>query len=252
MAKGLFGGMTDYSHQSFSDIISDLNEEKQRTIDFKNGIQEDIETLTKNSYWTEKVPFDFKSIIAYSLKHYNTAIFEFNDIAKDLNTEVKEHHIKRLIKIAKVAQEINVDIGKRWHNDYLNKEYGNDDFYKVERIYGDTRDMAVNLLDTANIAERLKDYLGKTNYSMKKNNPWISGSFYITIAIVIIIGLAVLSQMVHWSLLPIIIISGILIVVIVGVLQLKNDDRITDKSFVSLMTETFKSLPLINKSAKKE
>jgi len=252
MAKGLFGGMTDYSHQSFSDIISDLNEEKERTIDFKNGIQENIEILTKNSYWTKKVPFDFKNIIAYSLKHYNTAISEFNDIAKDLNTEVKEHHIKRLNKIAKVAQEINVDIGKIWHNNYLNKEYGNDDFYKVESIYGDTRDMAVNLLDTANIADRLEDYLGKTNSNMKKNNPWISGSFYLTIVIVAISGLAVLSQMVHWSLLPIIIISGILIVGIVGVLQLKNDDRITDKSFVSLMTETFKSLPLINKSTKKE
>ena len=112
--------------------------------------------------------------------------------------------------------------------------------------------MAVNLLDTANIAERLNDYIGKTNPNMKKNNPWISGTFYLTIVIVIITGLAVLSQSVHWTLLPIIIISSILIVSLVGILQLKNDDRITDKSFVSLMTETFKSLPLINKSKKKK
>ncbi len=28
MAKGLLGGMTDYNHQSFSDILYDLQEEK--------------------------------------------------------------------------------------------------------------------------------------------------------------------------------------------------------------------------------
>ncbi|NOZ35741.1 MAG: hypothetical protein GXO80_10645 [Chlorobi bacterium] len=249
MVKGIIGGMTDYNHQSFSEIINDLNKEKERTKDFKNRIEENVEILTKNSYWT-KVLVDFKNIIAYSLRHYDNAISEFEDIVKDLNIEVKEHHIRRLNKIAKVAQEINVDVGKIWHSKYMIEEYGNDDFYKLESIYRDTRDMAVSLLDTANIAERLNDYVGKTNYNRKKNNPWISGSFYLTIIIVAISGVAVISKMVHWSLLPIIIISGILIVGIVGVLQLKNDDRITDKSFVSLMTEIFKRLPLINKSTK--
>lgn len=29
MAKGIIGGMTDYSHQSFDDILTDLNEERK-------------------------------------------------------------------------------------------------------------------------------------------------------------------------------------------------------------------------------
>jgi len=162
-----------------------------------------------------------------------------------LRKEVKQHHIKRLYKIATVAQEINVDIGKIWHQQYHNKQYGNSDFSIIEDIYADTRNMAVNLLDMANIAERLNDYIGKTNPNMTKNNPWISGLFYLTVAIIVITGLAVLSNSVHWTLLPIIIISGILLIGLVGTLQLKNDDKITDKSFVSLLTETFKRLPLI-------
>ena len=251
MAKGILGGMTDYNHQSFPDILNDIEEERKRTISFKNEIQKNIDTLTANSYWTNNVPFDFKNIIGYALRHFNTSITEFEDLKKDLKTEVKEHHVKRLNKISKVAQEINVDIGKIWHQQYNNKQYGNADFQIVERIYGDTRDMAVNLLDTSNIAERLKDYIGKTNPNMAKNNPWISGSFYLTVAIIAITGLAVLSNSVHWTLLPIIIIGGILLIGIIGVLQLKNDDKITDKSFVSLVVETYKRLPLLSQKKDK-
>jgi hypothetical protein len=245
MAKGLLGGMTDYNHQSFPDILDDIEKEKKRTISFRDHIQKNIDTLTVNSYWTNNVPYDFKNIVAYALRHYNTAISEFEDIHMDLRKKVNEHHIRRLNKIATVAQEINLDIQKIWHQQYHNKHYGNSDFSIVENIYNDTRDMAVNLLDTANISERLNDYIGKTNPNMTKNNPWISGLFYLAVVIIVITGLSVLSNSVHWTLLPIIIIGGILLIGLVGTLQLKNDDKITDKSFVSLITETFNRLPLI-------
>lgn len=244
MAKELIGGVTDYNHQSFSDILDDLKDEKRRTSEFKVAIAENVDKLKANSYWS-KVPFDFKSIVAYSLRHYNTSIEEFEDIAKDIQIEVKEHHVKRLHKIAHVAHEINVDIGKFWNQDYDDKDYDDKDFKVVERIYCDTRDMAVNLLDVANISERLKDFNGRQNLKMRKNNPWISGSFYLTVAIIVITGLAVLSNSVHWTLLPIIIIGGVLLIVIVGSLQLKNDDKITGKTFSSLIKETFKRLPLL-------
>jgi len=78
---------------------------------------------------------------------------------------------------------------------------------------------------------------------MKKNNPWISGSFYLFVAIIILVLIAILSQNIPWYILPIII-GGILIIGIIGALQLKNDDKLSDKSFVKLMTETFKNLPL--------
>jgi hypothetical protein len=101
-----------------------------------------------------------------------------------------------------------------------------------------------------NIAERLDDFIGKKRPIMKKNNPWLSGSFYLTAAILVIITLGVLSNTVDWYLLPIVLIAGILIIGLIGVLQLRNDDRISDKSFSSLIKETYRRLPLLNQIKK--
>lgn len=105
--------------------------------------------------------------------------------------------------------------------------------------------MAVNLLDVSNIADRLEDYIGKQTLKMKMNNPWISGAFYLFVAFVIIAGLAVVSKMANWLVFPLIIIGGILLIGLIGILQLRNDDQITDKSFLSLITETYKRQPLL-------
>lgn len=250
MAKSLLAGMTDYNHQSFDDILDDLVKERQNTNAFRNQIQENVETLTNKGYWDDSVPFDFRNITAYSLKHYNTVISELTDIHDGLQNEVQQNHILRLRKIATVAQEINVDIGRIWHQEYNLKDYENADFRVVERIYCDTRDMAVNLLDIQNVAERLNDFVGKKNPKMERNNPWISGSFYLTATVVVVSALGVLSSTVAWYLLPIVLIAGILIVGLVGILQLKNDDRISDKSFTALIKETYRRLPLLNQIKK--
>ena len=251
MAKGLFAGMTDYSHQSFDDIIDDLKKEIETIDFFVDKVNQNLNEVRKSGYWNDNVPTDFKSIIGYALRLYNTTKSEFNDIIADIQFEVAEHHCRRLNKIAETAQEVNVDIGQVWHRKYDNKEYGNDDFRKVENIYGFTRDVAANLTDTYNIAERLKDFIGKSNKRMtQKNNPWISGSFYLFVAIVVISGLAVLGNMVDWILLPIIIIGGILLIGIIGAFQLKNDDKLKDETFLSLITETYKRLPLLKKLKK--
>lgn len=88
----------------------------------------------------------------------------------------------------------------------------------------------------------------KPNIMAQKNNPWISGSFYLFLAVVVIAGLAVISNSIHWTLLPIIIIGGILLIGVIGAFQLKNDDKIGDASFIKLMTETYKRLPLLKQS----
>lgn len=85
----------------------------------------------------------------------------------------------------------------------------------------------------------------------KNNNPWISGSFYLFVAIVVLTGLAVISNTVHWSLLPILIIGGILLIGVIGAFQLRNDDKLKDESFIKLMTETYKRLPLLKQGKAK-
>lgn len=112
MAKGIIGGMTDYSHQSFDDILTDLNEERKRTSSFRGEIVKNVNILKANSYWESYVPFNFKCQVEYAIKHYDTVIVELKDIHKDINNEVKEHHVKRLQKISTTAREINMSIGK--------------------------------------------------------------------------------------------------------------------------------------------
>jgi len=191
MAKGLLGGTTDYSHQSLPDIMNDLTAEIKNAEAFVNIIQSNIDKLAENRYWNSTVPSDFKEIINYALRHYRTAIGEFADIRNDLKSHVKEHHIKRLEKISSVAREINIDIGKVWHNQYFNKNYGVANFKIVERIYGDTRDMAVNLLDASNMAGRLKDFVGREVQQPQKKKFKLELGHYLAICS-LLVGIVVL------------------------------------------------------------
>lgn len=91
-------------------------------------------------------------------------------------------------------------------------------------------------------------YVQNNNHTniMKKNNPWISGLFYLFAATILIAGLSIISNLINWKVLPVIIVGGILLIGIIGALQLKNDDKLTDSSFLKLIIETYKKLPLIN------
>lgn len=161
MAKSLLGGMSDYSHQSLEDIINDLDYDYRNTSAFINMIVENKEILEKNNYWNNDVPFAFKAMIEYALKHYKTAQSELKEIKASIENSVEKHHVTRLSSLAKNAHEINIDLGKVWHQQYENKEYGDENFSIVENIYADSRDMAVNMLDLSNIASRLKDFIGR-------------------------------------------------------------------------------------------
>lgn len=170
MAKGLIAGMTDYSHQSFNDILEDLDRGEKLVTEIIAAVETNIKKLEISGYW-KKQPYDFKSIIGYSLTHYKTTQQELHSIHEEIQRTVQENHCKRLERIASVGHDINIDIGKYWHNDYeMHKDYDDPEFHTIEYIYGDTRDMAATLLDYSNLAERLKDFIGKTSYNME-NKP---------------------------------------------------------------------------------
>jgi len=164
MAKGIHAGMTDYSHQTLGDIRDDINNEIKNLKSDIEYLETNIQNLISNNYWDTNVPNNFKGQIAYCLRAYKTAIKEFNEILKEIEVKVEQHHVNRLKRIAQTANEINVAIGKLWHQDYNEnfKDYGNPNFTKIEYIYSTTRDVAINLLDFNNAAYRLEDYIGKS------------------------------------------------------------------------------------------
>lgn len=87
----------------------------------------------------------------------------------------------------------------------------------------------------------------------QKNNPWLSGSFYliayVTVIATILIAIVVLNKYgVSWTtgaVLAVVLIGGLLGIGIIGANQLKNDERLSDESYVKLMIETYKQLPLL-------
>jgi amino acid transporter len=85
------------------------------------------------------------------------------------------------------------------------------------------------------------------------NSPWRSGSFYLVSYVVaiatILIAIIVLNKYgVSWTtgaFIPLILIGGILSIGIIGANQLKNDGQLSDESYVKLMIESYKRLPLL-------
>ncbi|HYP27434.1 MAG TPA: COR domain-containing protein [Blastocatellia bacterium] len=87
----------------------------------------------------------------------------------------------------------------------------------------------------------------------QQNNPWRSGSFYLVSYVVVILtilaAIIVLNTYgVSWTtatVIPFVLIGGLLSIGIIGANQLKNDDRLSDESYVKLMIESYKRLPLL-------
>ncbi len=95
---------------------------------------------------------------------------------------------------------------------------------------------------------------------MQKNNPWQSGSFYLVsyVAVIatILIAIIVLNKYgVSWTtaaVIPLVLIGGLLSIGIIGAHQLKNDERLSDESYVTLMIESYRRLPLLRGKGKSD
>ena len=78
------------------------------------------------------------------------------------------------------------------------------------------------------------------------SNPWKSGSFYIIVSILILLVIAIIASQFEISILLIICIASLFLILLIALLQLKNDDKITDKTFLNLCKELLKKITLIN------
>ena len=81
--------------------------------------------------------------------------------------------------------------------------------------------------------------------NIKQINPWISGSFYLVSACVLITLVMILGKLVPLYVFPIALVGGIIIFTIVGALGLRNDEKLSEKVFVELMIESLKYVPFI-------
>jgi 4-hydroxybenzoate polyprenyltransferase len=81
-------------------------------------------------------------------------------------------------------------------------------------------------------------------------SPWFSGLFYLTLVVVIIVLLLITGNVLALWALPIVVVAAALLVSIVGALQMRQDDRLSERGFVRLMGDVFRRLPLLLARAK--
>jgi hypothetical protein len=84
---------------------------------------------------------------------------------------------------------------------------------------------------------------------LMKNNPWTSGLFYLIVFLSVLGSIVVARIYLRGYELVAAVIVALLTVSIVGALQLRNDDRLADASFLTLVIEVFKQFPLLGASS---
>lgn len=113
-------------------------------------------------------------------------------------------------------------------------------------IYRQTIDW---LYEQENLSDKLKDNVKRNktmkNEKRKANNPWLSGSYFLIVFLTVMATLAVISKIVEWYTLPIVFIGGLLTIPIIGVFQALNDNTLSEKGFLTIILESYKSLPLL-------
>jgi hypothetical protein len=76
-------------------------------------------------------------------------------------------------------------------------------------------------------------------------NPWITGSFYLAVLLLLIGVLLVGGRLVSAWVLPGVTIAGLFGLMIVGAYQLRHDDKLSERGFLRLMTTTITKLPTL-------
>lgn len=163
-------GSTNYSHQSFDDMVLDLQNWVKNLEEVCETMENSTSQLEKNGY-LGKIPYNVKSCFAYANRFYRTSITEINSILSDFDDEVQNNHVNRLRSLGETAQKLNKDIGLSWHREPWEdaKDYGNPNFQLVEKIYEEGRGMAVDMIDLRNLSARLEDFVGKRGNNNSEN-----------------------------------------------------------------------------------
>jgi len=80
-----------------------------------------------------------------------------------------------------------------------------------------------------------------------RRSAWASGSFYLFAVVIVLGALGVLANTVPPLALPALLIAGVIFIPVIGALQLRQDEALSEKSFLELMKLSLQQLPLIGK-----
>lgn len=173
--QGNIGGATDYSVQSYDDILKDILywiDEAKKMVVYLNG---HLHTAKDTGFW-KNVDCDFQATLQRSINFLNTIVLDLQEVACTIRNDcVSEREVKLLRNIGYKAVEFNDEYGEAYHKNNPWQQYDNPDFKVVENMYDKGRDFFVSLQDAVNASSRLKDYV-KTDHSNKTTNVIFNGN----------------------------------------------------------------------------
>jgi hypothetical protein len=82
--------------------------------------------------------------------------------------------------------------------------------------------------------------------AVQATNPWGSGLFYLAIAVLLALLLVLVAILLHasgWLTFLILIVGLVLLVPTIGALVMRQNSLLSERSFVDLMSETYRALP---------
>lgn len=80
---------------------------------------------------------------------------------------------------------------------------------------------------------------------LRPRSSWSSGSYYLAVLVVLLVGLGVIAFNLPFFSLVVVLIAAPILLSIVGAFQLQQDERLSEKSFLTLMRMAMGKLPLI-------
>jgi GTPase SAR1 family protein len=135
------------------------------------------------------------------------------------------------------------DIGNRDKLIYTSKEHERLDSHTTNYIFN----APIKDLDLLHSEQGNNTMIEKSPdpQPVKVKSAWANGSFYLFVFVVVVAGIGFLGKQLDFIVLCVVVIAGVLFIPLIGALQLKQDDRLKDESFLALMKMVIGSLPLI-------
>ena len=97
-----------------------------------------------------------------------------------------------------------------------------------------------NAAEVQRVAEKLSGH-------RRQASPWSAGSFYLAATVVMVAVLLTAARMLHPVVLPLVIVGAVVLVSVVGALQLRQDEKLAQKSFLQLMSLALAQLRFVGR-----
>jgi YesN/AraC family two-component response regulator len=155
-----------------------------------------------------------------------------------LNSEVR--HLQTSLEIEKVRVTILTDSLEKFYD-------------LIKNPNRNTINLNMNSSSLAE-TENHETKRDKSQFSNNRNenNPWVAGSFYLFAIFVVFCVLLVILKTISVRVFPILVVSSLIIFMLIGLFQLRNDETLSDKTFTELIKLTFRQIPLIRKKRNKK